>query len=354
MDLVGFPWNSRRRCSGGPACLTRSPAQHADLRVLHLRPDAPELLRVDDVGSSIRFSTGLGWVRELQPHLRLREHLRPADLRQRRLQLLDRDVQHALVRGDPGAADVRRGAGDRACREQEHRGPRVLAGDVLLSRDALAGRHRQHLALDAPPPGRAQRADRLDPGQPDRHGGPVGLRHGRDGHLRHPAPGRVRAGAAVLRRPLARLVGVFRGALRAPVHWANPRASSASPAVAGRARAGGRSLFWAVSTVLPWARAAIVAAGIAAVAMLLSIQFDGVFAFETYRPDQLARDAQHGLAVLLARLRLLLEPYGLLHADPAGGPPGDPEGPVRGRQDGRDARPPAPSGGSRCRSSCRR
>ncbi len=98
------------------------------------------------------------------------------------------------------------------------------------------------------------------------------------------------------------------------VYWANPASLLGLPGSGwiGLALAG--ALFWAVSAGWRWARAAIVAAGIASVVMLLSIQFDGVFAFESYRPiNWLSRPTR--LAVLLARLRLLLEPHGLLHAD---------------------------------------
>jgi ABC-type sugar transport system permease subunit len=77
---------------------------------------------------------------------------------------------------------------------------------------------------------------------------------------------------------------VFAGLFALLTYWANPLSLLDMPGSGwvGLLLAGG--LFWAVATVQPWARAAIVAFGIAAVLMLLSIQFDGVFAFEAYRP----------------------------------------------------------------------
>jgi ABC-type sugar transport system permease subunit len=77
---------------------------------------------------------------------------------------------------------------------------------------------------------------------------------------------------------------VFAGLFALLAYWANPLSLLGLPGSGwvGLALAGG--LFWAVATVQPWARAAIVGFGIAAVLMLLSIQFDGVFAFERYRP----------------------------------------------------------------------
>jgi ABC-type sugar transport system permease subunit len=44
------------------------------------------------------------------------------------------------------------------------------------------------------------------------------------------------------------------------------------------------ALFWTVASGQPFARMAIIGAGIVAAALLLSIQFDAVFAFEPYRP----------------------------------------------------------------------
>jgi ABC-type sugar transport system permease subunit len=77
---------------------------------------------------------------------------------------------------------------------------------------------------------------------------------------------------------------VFAGLFALLTYWANPLSLLGLPGSgwAGLALAGG--LFWAVATVQPWARMAIIGFGIAAVLMLLSIQFDGVFAFEAYRP----------------------------------------------------------------------
>jgi len=77
---------------------------------------------------------------------------------------------------------------------------------------------------------------------------------------------------------------VFAGLFALLVYWANPLSllGLSGSGWVGLALAGG--LFWAVATVQPWARAAIVGYGIAAVLMLLSIQFDSVFAFEAYRP----------------------------------------------------------------------
>jgi ABC-type sugar transport system permease subunit len=77
---------------------------------------------------------------------------------------------------------------------------------------------------------------------------------------------------------------VFAGLFVLLVYWANPLSllGLSGSGWAGLALAGG--LFWAAATVQPWARAAIVGYGIAAVLMLLSIQFDSVFAFEAYRP----------------------------------------------------------------------
>jgi ABC-type sugar transport system permease subunit len=77
---------------------------------------------------------------------------------------------------------------------------------------------------------------------------------------------------------------VFAGLFALLVYWANPLSLLGLPGSgwAGLALAG--ALFWAVATVQPWARAAIIGFGIAAVAMLLSIQFDSVFAFDNYRP----------------------------------------------------------------------
>jgi ABC-type sugar transport system permease subunit len=77
---------------------------------------------------------------------------------------------------------------------------------------------------------------------------------------------------------------VFAGLFALLVYWANPLSLLGLPGSGwvGLALAGG--LFWAVATAQSWARAAIVGYGIAAVLMLLSIQFDGVFAFEAYRP----------------------------------------------------------------------
>ena len=78
--------------------------------------------------------------------------------------------------------------------------------------------------------------------------------------------------------------GVFAGLFALLTYWANPLSLLGLGGSGWAGLALGAFLFWAVATVQPWARAAIVAFGIAAVAMLLSIQFDGVFAFENYRP----------------------------------------------------------------------
>ena len=77
---------------------------------------------------------------------------------------------------------------------------------------------------------------------------------------------------------------VFAGLFALLTYWANPLSLLGLPGSGWVGLALAAGLFWAVATVQPWARAAIVGFGIAAVLMLLSIQFDGVFAFERYRP----------------------------------------------------------------------
>jgi ABC-type sugar transport system permease subunit len=77
---------------------------------------------------------------------------------------------------------------------------------------------------------------------------------------------------------------VFAGLFALLTYWANPLSLLDMPGSGWVGLLLAAGLFWAVASVQPWARAAIVAFGIAAVLMLLSIQFDGVFAFEAYRP----------------------------------------------------------------------
>jgi ABC-type sugar transport system permease subunit len=78
--------------------------------------------------------------------------------------------------------------------------------------------------------------------------------------------------------------GVFAALFALLVYWANPASLLGMSGSGWIGLALATALFWAVSAGWRWARAAIVAAGIASVVMLLSIQFDGVFAFEAYRP----------------------------------------------------------------------
>jgi ABC-type sugar transport system permease subunit len=77
---------------------------------------------------------------------------------------------------------------------------------------------------------------------------------------------------------------VFAALFALLTYWANPLSLLGLGGSGWAGLALGAFLFWAAATVQPWARAAIVAFGIAAVLMLLSIQFDGVFAFDNYRP----------------------------------------------------------------------
>lgn len=77
---------------------------------------------------------------------------------------------------------------------------------------------------------------------------------------------------------------VFAALFALLVGWANPLSLAGfdSSFWVGVALAG--ALFWVVASDRPFARAAIIAFGIAAVALLLSIQFDSVFDFGNYRP----------------------------------------------------------------------
>jgi hypothetical protein len=187
-----------------------------------------------------------------------------------------------------------------------------------------------------------------DAGEPDRDGGAVGLRHGGDRDLRRRADGRVeRALRSSDEEPSLAWTAVFAGLFALADYWANPLSLlglSGSGWMGSRSRAGSSGRWRRCSP----GRGRRSSASGSRVLMLLSIQFDGVFAFDL-PPGQLARHAQHRLAVLLARLRLLLEPHGLLHADPAGGLQAIPRTSTRPRRWTRP-RPPAPSGGSRCRS----
>jgi ABC-type sugar transport system permease subunit len=142
---------------------------------------------------------------------------------------------------------------------------------------------------------------------------------------------------------------VFAGLFALLTYWSNPLSllGLEGSGWAGLLLAGG--LFWAVASAQPWARAAIIGYGVAAAAMLLAVQFDGVFAFEPFRPVNWLVTPNTGwpffwlvfvfcwshmgfyMLILLAGLQAI--PRDLYEA---------------AKMDATS--PPAPSGGSRCRS----
>jgi ABC-type sugar transport system permease subunit len=66
--------------------------------------------------------------------------------------------------------------------------------------------------------------------------------------------------------------------------WANPLSLMDLPGSFWLGCAVAALLLWSVASLQPWARSAIIGAGILCAALLLSIQFDSVFDFGRYRP----------------------------------------------------------------------
>jgi ABC-type sugar transport system permease subunit len=79
-------------------------------------------------------------------------------------------------------------------------------------------------------------------------------------------------------------VGVFAGLFALLTAWANPGSLVGLPGSLWIGVAAAAGLFWLVMSGHRLARPAVVAAGALAALQLLAIQFDGVFAFEAYRP----------------------------------------------------------------------
>jgi len=91
----------------------------------------------------------------------------------------------------------------------------------------------------------------------------------------------IRAGGD---EPSLAWTGVFAGLFAALTAWANPGSLVGLSGSLWIGVALGAILFWVVMSGQSFARVALVVGGALAAVQLLAIQFDGVFAFETYRP----------------------------------------------------------------------
>jgi ABC-type sugar transport system permease subunit len=78
--------------------------------------------------------------------------------------------------------------------------------------------------------------------------------------------------------------GVFAALFALLVTWANPGSLAGLGGSGWIGLLAGGALFWVAASGRTWARTAIVACAAVSALLLLSIQFDSVFAFERYRP----------------------------------------------------------------------
>jgi ABC-type sugar transport system permease subunit len=147
--------------------------------------------------------------------------------------------------------------------------------------------------------------------------------------------------------------GVFAALFALLVTWSNPGSLLGLPGSGWIGLAAAAALFWTIASGQSWARAAIVACGIASVLMLLGVQFDSVFAFERYRPVNWLVTPNTGWPFFWLVFVFCWSHMGFYMLILLAGSRRSRRTSTRPPRWTRP-RPPAPSGGSRCRSSCRR